>query len=124
MKLAQTAALRSEDKFRKVGAVAVDKNNRIVAAAYNGLPAGFDPSDNFWDDRDARQKYMLHAEQNLCSLFKRGDVTTVFCTTMPCTECMKLLIAHDVKKIYYSEDYAVSSARELAEKFDITLTQV
>jgi len=122
--LAHTAALRSEDPFRKVGAVAADKHNRIIALGYNGLPAGFNPDEDFWNDRESRQKFMLHAEVNLVSLFKRGEVETVFCTTLPCTSCMQLLIAHDVKTIYYREDYPTSSAKELAEVFGIVLKQL
>mgnify|MGYP006202264369 FL=1 len=70
MALAQVASLRSEDPYRKVGAAALDADNRVIGTAYNGLAPGFDPPAGFWDDREARQKFMLHAEINLCSLFR------------------------------------------------------
>ena len=35
MALAQVASLRSEDPFRKVGAVAIDHANRVIGTAYN-----------------------------------------------------------------------------------------
>ena len=85
MALAHVASLRSEDPYRKVGAAALDFDNRVIGTAYNGLAPGFDPDEQFWADRDARQKFMLHAEVNLCSLFRRGEVKLVACTTMPCT---------------------------------------
>ena len=73
MALAHVAALRSEDPYRKVGAAALDKDNRVIGTAYNGLFPGFTAPEGFWDSREERQKYMLHAEINLCSLFKRGE---------------------------------------------------
>ena len=124
MLLAQTAALRSEDPFRKVGAVAFDKNNRVLGTGYNGLPSGFNTSEDFWDDRDSRQKFMIHAEQNLVSNFKQGEVETIFCTTLPCTSCTMLLIAHGVKTIYHKEGYPDSHAPELCDTFGINLIQI
>ena len=37
MALAHVASLRSEDPYRKVGAVAIDFSNRVIGTAYNGL---------------------------------------------------------------------------------------
>ncbi|MEP4079370.1 deoxycytidylate deaminase [Haloferula sp.] len=124
MALAHVASLRSEDPYRKVGAAALDFDNRVIGTAYNGLAPGFDPSEGFWDDRDARQKYMLHAEVNLCSLFRRGEVKLVACTTMPCTSCMQTLCAYGVKEIYYRDIYHASDAREIADLYGIRLEQV
>ena len=56
MALAHVASLRSEDPYRKVGAAALDGDNRVIGTAYNGLAPGFDPPPGFWDDRATRQK--------------------------------------------------------------------
>lgn len=122
--LAHVASLRSEDPYRKVGAAALDFDNRVIGTAYNGLAPGFDPSDDFWDDREARQKYMLHAEVNLCSLFRRGEVKLVACTTMPCTSCMQTLCAYGVREIYFRDIYHESDAQEIADLYGIHLEQV
>ena len=124
MALAHVAALRSEDPYRKVGAAALDKDNRVIGTAYNGLFPGFDAPEGFWASRDERQKFMLHAEINLCSLFKRGEAKIVACTTMPCTSCMQALCAHGVKTIYYGEDYAASQAPAIAEMYGVDLIKV
>lgn len=124
MALAHVASLRSEDPYRKVGAVALDFNNRVIGTAYNGLAPGFDAPDGFWEDRDGRQKYMLHAEVNLCSLFKRGEARIVASTTMPCTSCMQTLCAYGVEEIYYEEEYKKSDARQIAETYGVKLIQV
>lgn len=124
MALAHVASLRSEDPYRKVGAAALDFDNRVIGTAYNGLAPGFDPDEQFWADRDARQKFMLHAEVNLCSLFRRGEVKLVACTTMPCTACMQTLCAYGVREIYYRDVYHASEAHEIAELYGIKLERV
>lgn len=124
MALAQVASLRSEDPYRKVGAAALDHDNRVIATAYNGLAPGFNAPDDFWNDREGRQKFMLHAEINLCSLFKRGEAKIVATTTMPCTACMQTLCAYGIKEVYYQEVYHASEAPEIAELYGIRLEKV
>jgi dCMP deaminase len=124
MALARVASLRSEDPYRRVGAVALDWDNRVIGAAYNGLAPGYDAPEGFWADRDARQRFMLHAEINLCSLFKRGEAKLVASTTMPCTACMQTLCAYGIEQIVYGESYHESHAPEIAALYGITLTQV
>lgn len=124
MALAHVAALRSEDPFRKVGAAALDADNRVIGTAYNGLFPGFKAPEGFWSSRDERQKFMLHAEINLCSLFKRGEARIVACTTMPCTSCMQALCAHGVRTIYYGEDYPASQAPAIAALYGVELVHV
>ena len=124
MALAQVAALRSEDPYRKVGAAALDADNRVIGTAYNGLAPGFDPPPGFWNDRNGRQKFMLHAEINLCSLFRRGEARIVATTTMPCTACMQTLCSYGIEEIYYNEIYRESDAPEIADLYGIKLEQV
>ena len=124
MALAHVASLRSEDPFRKVGAVAIDFDNRVIGTAYNGLAPGYDADPDFWADRDARRKYMLHAEVNLCSLFTRGNVRLVACTTKPCTSCMQMLCAYGVKEVYFRDDYPESEADAIAGRYGIPLIQI
>jgi len=124
MALAHVASLRSEDPFRKVGAVAFDFDNRVVGTAYNGLAPGFEAPAGFWADRDARRKYMLHAEINLSSLFTRGTVRLVACTTKPCTSCMQMLCAYGIKEVYYRDDYPESEADLIAAQYGIQLIQL
>ncbi len=124
MALAHVASLRSEDPFRKVGAVALDRSNRVIGTAYNGLAPGFQAPEGFWVDREERQKYMLHAEVNLCSLFTRGVARLVAVTTKPCTACMQMLCAYSIEEIYYREDYDRSEADAIARLYGVKLVQV
>ena len=124
MALAHVASLRSEDPYRKVGAAALDFDNRVIGTAYNGLAPGYNPPPGFWDDREARQKFMLHAEVNLCSLFRRGEAKIVATTTMPCTACMQTLCAYGIKEIYYRDDYTGSEADALAAMYGVKLEEL
>ena len=124
MALAHVAALRSEDPFRKVGAAALDKDNRVIGTAYNGLFPGFSAPEGFWVSRSERQKYMRRSGSTPCSYIKRGEAKVVACTTMPCTSCMQALCAHGVKTIYYGEDYADSRAPEIAAMYGVELVHV
>ena len=124
MALAHVASLRSEDPFRKVGAAALDHENRVIGTAYNGLAPGFDPPEGFWDDRECRQKFMLHAEVNLCSLFRRGEARIVATTTMPCTACMQTLCAYGIREIYYRDVYQASDAPEIAALYGVKLERI
>lgn len=124
MALAHVASLRSEDPYRKVGAVAFDFDNRVIGTAYNGLAPGFNADKEFWLDRDTRRKYMLHAEVNLCSLFTRGNVKLIATTTKPCTSCAQMLCAYGVKEIYYRDDYPTSEADAICELYGIRLIQI
>lgn len=101
--VARVCATRSEDPYRQVGAVALDRHQRIIATAYNGLLPGVDYKTTW--TRNERQLYMVHAEENLCSLFRRTEVVTVVITCQPCPRCLLLLAAHAVERIYYETLY-------------------
>ena len=124
MALAHVASLRSEDPYRKVGAVALDFDNRVIGTAYNGLAPGYNASPEFWADRDARRSFMIHAEVNLCSLFTRGNVKLIACTTEPCTSCMQMLCAYGVREVYYRESYPGSEAAAICARYGIHLCQL
>jgi dCMP deaminase len=105
LRIAEVASLRSEDRFVKVGSCALDHSNRVIGVAYNGLAGGIKVDENFWDDRDKRRPYMIHAEANLLSLFKRGDCNILACTLLPCSCCASMISAYGIKKVVYKDTY-------------------
>jgi dCMP deaminase len=110
LKIAQVASLRSEDPYKKVGACALDWSNRVIGVAYNGLAPGINVDDSFWSNRDKRRPYMIHAEVNLLSLFKRGDCKMLACTLLPCHCCASMIASYGIKKVVYIEDYIHDNA--------------
>jgi len=120
MLLAVAAATRCEDPKRKVGAVALTKENRVVATSYNGLPRGVDYDLSWWDSDKNRRQFVIHAESNLCSLTQRGDVETVAVTTMPCGPCARDLVAHGISRVIFGGYYPTdTSGEEIFEKFGV-----
>lgn len=110
--LALAASRRSEDPHKKVGAVAFDRDNRVISTGYNGAAPKVNLDEKVWEDRDKRLLYVIHAEQNLCSGFKRNECAWVYTTLAPCYSCLKLLEAHGVPHlifwdIYEREDFRV-----------------
>jgi dCMP deaminase len=125
MVLAEAASLRSEDPFVAVGAAAFDKNNRVLGVAYNGLAPGKVVNDVFWADRDGRRPYILHAETNLLSIFKRGEGHTIACTLLPCSCCARQIIAHDIKKVLYRDVYTKDmGALDIFKFYDIEVKRI
>ena len=105
LKIARVAALRSEDPYKKVGACGLDHSNRVIGVAYNGLASGVQVDESFWLDRDARRPYMIHAEINLLSLFKRGECQLLACTLLPCSCCASAISAYGIKRVVYIDEY-------------------
>ena len=105
LRIAETASLRSEDRYKKVGACALDHSNRVIGVAYNGLASGIETTEEFWSNRDARLPFMIHAETNLLSLFKRGDCRLLACTLLPCSCCASMISAYGIKKVVYKNIY-------------------
>lgn len=103
--LAKTASSRSEDPYKKVGACALDHNNRVLGVAYNGLVSKKKASNRFWRNREVRRQYMIHAEQNLLSLFKQGEAKLIACTLLPCSECARLICSWKIPVVCYLDDY-------------------
>ena len=111
--IALLAALRSKDENTRVGAILVDKNNRIIGTGYNGLPSGIDetqfPTTNDTVNNsyeNTKYPYVIHAEMNaLCNttVFDISD-SKLYCTLFPCCHCAKLLIQRGVKEIIYLSD--------------------
>lgn len=125
LRIAEAASLRSEDCYTKVGACALDYSNRVIGVAYNGLASGVNPPRTFWDDRDARRPYMIHAEVNLMSLFKRGECNLLACTLLPCSSCASMIAAYGVKKVVYKDVYARdANALEIFKFNEIKCEQV
>lgn len=103
--LAHTASLRSEDPYVRVGAIAMTSDGRVIASGYNGLYAGKQVLPTFWEDREARRKFIIHAEINVCSLIRRGDAHTLAVTLSPCAACANAIAATGFKRVVYSSVY-------------------
>ena len=122
MLLAFAAAKRSEDPYRKVGACALNKDKMVVGLGYNGLASGKDVLPHFWEDRDERRKYMIHAETNCLSLCKKSEVDLLAVTLLPCSYCATMIASYGVKEILYHEEYeSDQAAKEIFNFYNIEM---
>jgi len=106
LKIAEVAALRSEDKYVQVGSCALDYSNKVIGVAYNGLASGVNVPESFWEERDLRRPFMIHAEVNLLSLFKRGECKLLACTLLPCSCCASMIASYGIQTVIYRDVYA------------------
>ena len=103
--LAKVASQRSHDIHTQHGCVITDRNHRILGVGYNGLAPGKVVDSRFWDDRDLRRVYMIHAEANCLSLFKHGECRLLAVTLLPCSSCATLIAGYGIKKVIYRDVY-------------------
>ena len=124
IEIADTASLRSEDPHRKVGACALNHQNMVIGVGYNGLASGKNVSEEFWEDRDFRRQYMIHAEANCLSLCKKGEVRLLAVTLLPCSYCATMIASYGVQKVVYRDVYEKDlKAEEIFSFYRIGLHQ-
>jgi len=135
MEITHLVARRSTCLRRQVGAVLVKEKN-ILATGYNGTPTGIA---HCLDVGCLREKMGipsgerhelcrgLHAEQNaIIQAAKHGtniDGATLYCTTMPCIICSKMIINAGIKKVVYENGYADSLAAEMVAESGVEVAQ-
>jgi dCMP deaminase len=117
---------RSEDPYKKVGVCILNKDGRVLSVGYNGLIPKFTTSNVFFNDRDNRRKYMIHAEINALSLIKRKDEPNLLASTLlPCASCATNIIAYGLKSVVYLEEYEKdSAAKEIFKFYNIDLIKI
>ena len=97
VKFALDASLRSEDPHRK---------GRLLSIGYNGLLPKQQVNQDFWENRDERRKYVIHAETNALACISRYEEPYILaCTLLPCPSCAINIISHGIKKVLYIEEY-------------------
>jgi len=131
MDITRLVATRSTCLRRQVGAVLV-KDRNILATGYNGVPSGISHCDATGCLREklrvpSGERHELcrglHAEQNaIIQAARHGtniDGATLYCTTMPCIICTKMIINAGIRAIVYGEGYADELAREMISESGI-----
>ena len=94
MHLTSEIAKWSKDPSRKIGAIIVGNYKQIISQGYNGFPRGVNDSDERYQDRETKYKFVVHAEMNaiLNALYNGSSVkgSTIFVSGLPvCNECAK-----------------------------------
>lgn len=130
MKIAEMIATRSTCDRANVGAVIVNKDNRIVSTGYNGSISGNPHCDEVGHViRDGHCIATIHAEMNaLLYCAKEGIAVkdcAIYVTHFPCLNCTKALIQAGIRKIYYNDDYRVDDyAVELLRRNNVQFKKI
>lgn len=105
----RTAAMSLAEK-KKVGCVIV-RDNRLIAAGWNGTPSGTDNTCEYFDDEGhiKTRDDVIHAEMNaLIYCSKKGipvENCTAYITLSPCLKCAASLIQSGIKRVVYKEEH-------------------
>lgn len=117
LKLAETASLRSEDPFVRVGACVLRHDNSVAAVGYNGAPPGIEIN---WEDRDSRRPFVSHAECSALRYCKPKEARLIAVTLFPCESCMMNIAMYGINKIVYRDMYdKAKDSQTLADFFKI-----
>lgn len=128
LQLAETASLRSEDPFLKVGAVVLRQDRSVASVGYNGAPSGVQLD---WNDREQRRPFVIHAEVNAFRYCTpndtRGGLLAV--THRPCHNCLPLVAAYGIELVVYrneinSETYPPELLRNIAQQLGIDVKKL
>jgi dCMP deaminase len=125
----QTAKIwstRSEDMHKKVGACILNKEGRVLSVGYNGLTPKLNVDVNFWQNRDHRRDYVIHAESNALSLIKKQDDPYLIATTLlPCSHCATNIACYGIKTVVYNQEYEKDQkAKDIFKFYNIELIKI
>ncbi len=123
MGIAILSAQRSKDNSTQVGACIVNKENKIVAVGYNGMPTGCSDDEMPWErtaenELDTKYPFVCHAELNAILNSNIGNLSgcTLYVTLYPCNECAKAIIQSGIKKVVYNcNKYADTNSVKASE---------
>ncbi len=135
MEIAYGLSKRSTCIRRQVGAVLVDRNNRVLGVGYNGAPPGQSHCEELGCLREELQVpsgerheicRAVHAEINALLWSRRPDEPgncTLYVTEQPCSICARIIAASPIgiNRIIYRGKYPDEFTAEILEMSGIDL---
>lgn len=127
-------AERSADWWRQVGAVIVRDGEIILSGCNKHVPsvhkpyAEGDPRNAFHRGVGIELSTVLHIEAGLIAEAAKVGIplegTEMYVTTFPCPVCAKQIAYSGIKKVYYSEGYAVLDGQRILKDVGIEIVQI
>lgn len=117
--IAYRFAEQSKCCTRKVGCIIVTPDQRLIGQGYNGAPRGSDcstcprcTSGSMPQSGEGLELAICaHAEANAIGYAAQAGIKTqgctLYCTTRPCLECAKLIVAAGIAHVVYYEGYTM-----------------
>ncbi len=106
LELAKHISTWSKDPSTQVGAVIVDKRNRVISTGYNGFPRGVKDSPERLNDREVKYSMVIHGEINAL-LFATQPLegsTLYLWPFLSCSKCTAIIINAGVKRVVAPEN--------------------
>ena len=108
LQLAENIASWSKDPSTQIGAIAVGTKGQVLAQGYNGFPRGVEDRVSYYEDRETKYKYVVHAEMNVIyNATYNGvslDGSTLYVSGLPvCSDCAKGIIQVGISKVVMKE---------------------
>ncbi len=102
--LAKEVSTWSKDPSTKVGAVIVGNKKEVLSQGFNGFPRNIDDTNERYNDRKTKYKFVVHAEMNaIYNATYSGtslDGATLYVYGLPiCLECAKGIIQVGIKRV-------------------------
>jgi dCMP deaminase len=116
LKTAYLLGQESHCVSKQVGCLIV-KDGRIVSTGINGTPKKYKNCDEVFNihnfDREEHHTWSkiheIHGETNAIAFAAKNDIgiegADIYTILQPCDECLKMIIAAGIKKIYYVNTY-------------------
>jgi len=144
MDMALRVAKESYCERKKVGAILVKDNARIISMGYNGTPSGekncceeeIPCTEDEYQNKSAgrllqtklvTKSTVIHAEDNVFRKLMRSPETavnaTLYCTMQPCEICAHLIIDAGVVRVVFLETYRCSDGLDKLRKKNIIVEQ-
>jgi dCMP deaminase len=104
MAMAELVASKSKDPRRKVGAVLISPDQRLLSTGYNGFPSGIKDTADRLDNKDLKNAFMVHAELNaILNCPTRPEAWTLVVNRHPCRACALAIIQAGIRIVICPE---------------------
>ncbi|HCV50941.1 MAG TPA: CMP deaminase [Saprospirales bacterium] len=129
LKLAEHMSTWSKDSTG-IGSVAIGDQGQVLAQGYNGFPRGVEDSQERYDVKEDKYKFVVHSEMNVIYNASYNGVSlrdsTLYVWGLPvCSECAKGIIQTGIKRVVMSNRDRISTlplSDKWRESFDLTKT--
>lgn len=102
--VAQNISTWSKDPSKKIGAVIVNDDRRILATGYNGFPKGIEDSADRYENREIKYELVVHAEMNAIYNATYNGISlkdsTIYVYGLPvCHDCARGIVQVGIKRV-------------------------
>ena len=113
MAMADFVATWSKDPSKKVGAIVVSPDLRLLSTGFNGFPRGVADTAERLQDKELKRKLSVHAEVNAMDNADRSvRGWLMYITEAPCMPCACSIIQRGIDRVLCRRPFPVSRWHE------------